>query len=174
LHVAGLGGVIPVEAKMRNFMLLLAALVAPVFAQGPEPVVYKADFLIRDSTDTAAKAARKYTIVVNRAMKGTFRVGNRVPISTEPGSKSFQYVDIGVNIECIVQEAGGKISMHADLDMSTASQGDKNPGGNPTISQIRVNIDTAISPGKPVVVAAFDDPLTSRKFEVEATVTRVN
>jgi hypothetical protein len=159
---------------MRNCMLLFVALVAPVLAQGPEPVVYKTDFVIRDSTDTTAKSARKYTLVVNRANKGSFRVGNRVPISTDPGSKSFQYVDIGVNIDCVVQEAGGKISLHADLDLSTASQSEKNPGGNPTISQTRLNIDTAVMPGKPTVVAAFDDPLTSRKFEIEATVARVN
>ena len=159
---------------MRICTLLLATLITPLFAQGPEPSVYKADFLIRDSTDAGAKNGRRYTIVLTRANKGTFRVGNRVPISTEPGSKQFQYYDVGVNIDCTVVESGTKLSIHADLDLSTASQGEKNPGGNPTISQVRLNIDTSVVPGKPMIVASFDDPVTSRKFEVEATIAKVN
>ena len=84
-------------------------------------------------------------------------------------------MDVGVNIDCLVQENAGKMLMHADMDMSTAIAPDKgNPISNPTISQIKVEIDTAVMPGKPTVVASFDDPVPSRKFEIEAVATKVN
>ena len=70
-------------------------------------------------------------------------------------------MDVGVNIDCMVQENAGKMSMHADMDLSTAIAPEKaSPISNPTISQIKVGIDTAITPGKPTVVASFDDPVT--------------
>jgi len=89
------------------------------------------------------------------------------------GNTQFTYADVGVNIDCVVGEQDGKIGLHTDLDLSTAVMQEKNPGANPTISQIRVNIDTTLTAGKPAVVASFDDPVTSRKFEVEAAVNKM-
>ena len=65
--------------------------------------------------------------------------------------------------------------MRADMDLSTAIAAEKgSPITNPTISQIKLGIETAILPGKPTIVASFDDPITSRKFEIEAIATKVN
>jgi hypothetical protein len=64
--------------------------------------------------------------------------------------------------------------MRSDLDLSTAIANDKAPGVSPTISQIKVAISNAIPIGKPTIVASFDDPVTTRKFDVEALVTKVN
>jgi len=44
---------------------------------------------------------------------------------------------------------------------------------NPTISQIRLNIDTTVAPGKPTVVASFDDPVTSRKFDIDVAIAKM-
>jgi hypothetical protein len=159
----------------RTRVLLAAAILAPLAAAQTRSVpVYKVDFTIRDSGDAGAKAGRKYSLVVNEFKKGTFRVGNRVPMATSssPGNTSYTYIDVGVNLDCTVGETDGKMSMRADLDLSNAVNTDKNPT-NPTISQIKLNIDTTLLPGKPSVVASFDDPVTSRKFDVEATVTKM-
>jgi len=162
---------------IRTRTILLAALLAPLaVAQNGRPNgVYRADFTIRDSGDAGAKMGRKYSMVLNARVKGQFKVGNRIPMATssQPGSTQFTYVDVGVNIDCVVDEQDGKIGMHSDMDMSTAVMSEKAPSANPTISQIRLNIDTTLTPGKPTVVASFDDPVTSRKFEVETTVTKM-
>ena len=160
----------------RTKALLLAAVLAPLAAaQASRGGVFKVDFTIRDSGDAGAKAGRKYSIVVNERQKGQFRVGNRIPMATSnaPGSTSFTYVDVGVNIDCIVGEQDGKFGIHADLDLSTAVMSEKNPNANPTISQIKLSVDTTLMPSKPTIVASFDDPVTSRKFEVEANVTKM-
>ena len=164
--------------------MMAVALLCPAMAvraqdrnEGP---AYKVDFTIRDSGDAGGKTGRKYSLLVNRGVRNTFRVGNRVPVvsgtTTGVGSNTqFSYIDVGMNIDCTVVEAGAKLAMHGDLDISTAVMPEKgaNAAPAPTISQIRLNMDTTITPGKPTVVASFDDPVTARKFDLDVTITRM-
>jgi hypothetical protein len=175
--------------------LLAAALLLPaltVHAQNQSPT-YKVDFNIRDGADTAAasKASRHYTLLVEPGRKSLFKVGNRVPVATgsfQPGvggvgvnplvNTQYTYLDIGVNIECSVSEMNGRIALHGNLDLSTVAQngtaaGAANPP-NPTVVQTKLDLDTAVEAGKPTVIASIDDPVTTRHFQVEATVSRVN
>jgi hypothetical protein len=160
---------------MRIALLLAAALLTPVYGQQRD--VFKVDFTIRDTGDAGGKTGRKYSLLVYSQNKGTFKIGNRVPIPTSGSggigtNTQFTYVDVGVNIECTVQESAGRIAMRSDLDLSTAVINEKVPGIAPTISQIRLGIETSIPPGKPTIVASFDDPVTSRRFDLEALVTK--
>ena len=73
----------------------------------------------------------------------------------------------------MVVESGPKFALHADLDISTAVMPEKTASvQNPTISQIRLNIDTTVAPGKPTVVASFDDPVTARKFDIDVAIAK--
>ena len=164
---------------MRKVLFLALAIAAAASAQPRD--VYKVDFNIRDSGDAGGKTGRKYSLLVYSGNKGVFKIGNRVPVITGGTSGAnantqFTYVDVGVNIDCSVQEASGRMGLRGDIDLSTAILPDKaqQPAPAPTISQIRLAIETSIPPGKPTVVASFDDPVTSRKFELEAVVTKVN
>lgn len=162
---------------MRRFLLLVVLLASPLCAQQRD--VFKADFTVRDSGDAGGKSGRKYSLLVYGQDKGVFKIGNRVPVATSSSGSGltntqFTYVDVGVNIDVTLLESGGKIGMRADLDFSTAIMNEKTPAPQPTISQIKLAISTAIPAGKPTIVAAFDDPVTSRKFEVEALVNKVN
>jgi hypothetical protein len=80
-----------------------------------------------------------------------------------------------LNIDCVVVESGPKFALHADLDISTAVMPDKTASAvqNPTISQIRLNIDTTVPPGKATVVASFDDPVTAQKFDIDVVIAKV-
>jgi hypothetical protein len=166
-------------------LALAAAMIAPaaaVYAQDVRDVgLYKVDFTMRDSTDTAAKNGRKYSLLINGRNKSVMKVGNRVPAATGGGggigqpNTQFTYLDIGVNIDCTVDEHNGKYLMHADMDLSTVIPAERTGGAvpNPTISQIKINMETTLTPGKPTVVASFDDPATSRKFDVDVTLTKM-
>jgi hypothetical protein len=162
--------------------MMAAALLFPAAAvHAQENPTYKVDFTIRDTGDAGGKTGRRYSLLVNRSQKTVFKVGNRVPVATGGTSNNalvntqFTYIDVGLNIECVVAEAGSKFAMHADLDISTAVMPDKSASAiqNPTISQIRLNIDTTIPPGKPTVVASFDDPVTARKFDIDVAITKM-
>jgi hypothetical protein len=169
--------------RLNRFALAVAMLVPAAYAQEMrEFPVYRVDFTLHDSTDAAAKNGRKYSMLVNAGTKGNMRVGNRVPYATgvtngsTQSNTQFQYFDVGVNIDCTVNERGGKYMMKADLDLSTLVPPDKSTGvalPNPTVSQIRINIDTTLAPGKATSVASFDDPTSSRKFDVDVTLTRL-
>jgi hypothetical protein len=165
--------------------MMAAALLGPglvVRAQdNRESSTYKVDFTIRDTGDAGGKTGRKYSLLVNRGAKTVFKVGNRVPVPTGGTSggalvnTQFTYIDVGMNIECAVAESGSKFAMHADLDISTGVMADKSPNTAlaPTISQIKVNLDTTVAAGKPTLVASFDDPVTSRKFDLDVAITKM-
>jgi hypothetical protein len=163
--------------RMRG-LALAAMLLAPavlVRAQDkPDVGLYKLDITMRDSTDVAAKAGRKYSLLLNGSNRSVMKMGNRVPAATG-GSGQFTYIDVGVNIEAIVSERNGKYLVHANLDMSTVIPPDKTASAlpNPTISQIRIDIDTTLTPGKPTVVASFDDPGTARKVDIDLLLTKM-
>ena len=86
----------------------------------------------------------------------------------------YTYVDVGVSIECTVGDRNGTLMINGNMDISTIAHEAAAPGANPTISQTKLQLETAADLGKPTVVAAIDDPVTMRQFQVQATVTRVN
>jgi len=161
-------------------LALTLAMLAPAYVRAQDISTYKVDFTIRDTGDAGGKTGRKYSLLVNRGEKSTFKVGNRVPVAT--GSQSaavtvntqFTYIDVGLNIDCRVAETGTKMALHADIDISTAVMPEKtNPVPNPTISSIRLNIDTTVVPNKPTVIASFDDPVTGRKFDIDVSIAKI-
>ncbi len=89
----------------------------------------------------------------------------------------YTYLDTGVNIDCRIVELNGKITLIAQLDISAVHQHDKaatlNPP-NPTVASIRLSARALMTPGKPTQIVSMDDPVTMKRFDVEATVTRLN
>ncbi|MGP8247034.1 MAG: hypothetical protein ACLQVN_21265 [Bryobacteraceae bacterium] len=176
------------HAVLASAMLLLPSL--PLFAQDKKPpdrATYKVEFDLRDGGQAAAGAGRHYSMILEGEARGTFRVGNRVPVATQsqnadnaaPASTQFQYLDVGVTISCSVREAeAGKLGMRANFDISSVLPRDLSvdtpAAAGPAIGQLKIEVETLVSPGKPTVVASVDDPVTKRKFDVETTVSRVN
>jgi hypothetical protein len=165
--------------------LIFASLLAsalPVGAQEKKesatPAVYRVEFNIRDGSEAAAKAGRRYAMLIEANGKGTFRVGNRVPIATGGAQVGqYQYFDVGVNIECRLRESNGKVDLNADIEVSNIVEHEKGAAAippNPTVSSIRLSVGTIVDLGKPALVASIDDPVTMRRFDVEATVTKVD
>jgi hypothetical protein len=177
-----------------RFSLALAAaalLMGQASAQSHDPrnTVYKVEFDIREGAGAAAKT-RHYTLLTADSRKAVFRVGSRVPTATgsfQPGiggaginpmvNTQYTYLDVGVNIDCTVADINGRLAMHGNIDISSINEHQGAQGANPpnpTVGQTKLELDTAMEPGKPTVVGAIDDPVTSREFQVQATVTRVN
>jgi hypothetical protein len=46
-------------------------------------------------------------------------------------------------------------------------------GGNPVFRRVSTNVTAAVSPGKPTLIGSMDDVTSNRRFEIEATVTKV-
>ena len=177
---------------MRLFVALVAAVVlmpqAAVHAQEKkDPGIYKVEFTIRDSSGAAPNAGQRYTLLMEPNRKAVLKMGSRVPVVTgsfEAGAggnaiptTQYTYIDVGVDIQCTVSEMDGRIAMHGSIDMSTVREHDttsRASEANPTVGQTKLELDTAVEPGKPTVVAAIDDAANGRHFQVEATVSRTD
>jgi hypothetical protein len=163
---------------MRIVRIAALAALAALSAVGqgrPAEATYKIDFVMHDSADASAKATRHYTLFSTPGAKVALKLGSREPVQSSSGQ--YTYVDTGVNIECSLRPASDeKIQLTADLDLSGIVQPDKaalNNSANPTIAQLKLSMNALLTSGKPLVVGSIDDPVTSRRFEVEATVTRI-
>lgn len=114
-------------------------------------------------------------MLVDAGGKADFRVGTRVPYPTAAnqngGPTNFQYADVGVNIDCFVRETSGKVSLSAQIEISSVVKPAQAAVSlAPTISNVRAGISTVIPTDKPTLVASIEDPVTMRKFDVEALV----
>lgn len=162
--------------RIGSIGLTAALLCLPAWAQekNVNTAHYKLEYRIRETLNPGGKTDRRYTQMVDSTGKGTFRVGSRVPYttSTQPGSTQYNYADIGVNIDSTLREAGDKIGLGADLEISSVASAEKTTA--PTIGSLRIRLNALLEPGKSMTVASVDDPVTQRKFEVDAVATRVN
>lgn len=174
---------------MKRFfqLLLIFGLVSVMAAQeAPRHLqkIYKAVFLIYELEDGKKINERTYTLPVNtidgNPRDGSMRVGTRVPIATasSSGDKQWQYVDVGLNIDCNVTEQEDKFIVHGSLELSSFAipdQGsDPRSGGNPILRQIKQNFTTLVVPGKPTLATTMDDVNSKKRLEVEITVTRIS
>lgn len=168
---------------MRPSIALIAAtlMLPPLAVHGQEKKEsagrpnYRVEFNIRDSSDAEAKT-HHYMLLMEEGRKTVFKIGTRVPVATtesfQPSTggaavnalaaTQYNYVDVGVNIECLVSEVNGKIVIQGNLNLTTVMQHDAavraaRPA-NPTLTQTKLDLDTAVQPGKPTVIAAIDDP----------------
>jgi general secretion pathway protein D len=170
-------------------MLAAAALAAllPLHAQDSKPAepLYRVEINFHDGADSGSMTDRRYTLLVNDSHKAVFKAGSKNPVASgvfEPTSgpmvtTQFTYLDVGVNIECTVRGLGSRANVHGSLDLSNIGPNETAAVAgvrNPTIRQTKLDLDTTVELGKATVVASIDDPLTSRKLQVEATVTKVN
>lgn len=175
--------------KLTSLMLCVLSLAPWVAGQEKQdPAVYRVEFQLRDNGDQTAPTVRRYSMLMDPAGRGSFRLGQRVPYTTGQVqsvsnatapvvSSQFQYADVGVNIDCRLRESGSKVALNSDLEISTVAPPNKNVPTNPlapTFGTLRLTVAALVTPGKGATVASIDDPVTHRKFDVEATVTRVN
>ena len=157
-------------------LLLFTTLAISVSAQElREAPLYRVEFNIHDGSDAAAKTGRRYAMLIDATGKGTFRAGNRVPYigSNSAQGPQYTYADVGVNIHARLREGNGRVLLNADLEVSTVIPREKDSPPNPTIASIRISINTILTPGKPALVASVDDPVIKRRFDIEATVTKM-
>jgi len=151
---------------------------------------YKVEFRVRDGSDAAAKNGRRYTIWIDGGSRGSFHIGERVPVASgsfQPGTggaginplvnTQYTYFDTGVNIDAGINDSNGRLNLTATIDVSTIVPHKAEPGvatiPNPTVAQVKIAINAMVGLNKPAQVASIDDPVTQRKFDVEAVVTKV-
>ncbi len=166
--------------------LMVLAASAALFAQERSAEVvgttFQVEFRINDSADASGKSIRRYAFLLDSNGRGNFRIGQRVPYATgsfqqqqgQGGSTQFQYVDVGVNIDCRARMSGSKVALRAEIDITSLLPTDKvQPPLAPLIASARVSVDSLLVPGKPSSIATVDDPVTQRRMDITAVVNPI-
>ena len=139
---------------------------------------YKLDYVFSEMQDGKRINARSYSALVRLSDRGSIRLGNRVPVvsaSSKEGNQ-FQYLDIGVNIDCRVeQELDSGINLFTNVETSSLApdQPGENRTGAPVIRQIRYSLDNVVPLGKQTLLGSADEVDGTRRLQVEVTVTKV-
>lgn len=174
---------------MKKFLrlLLILGLVSLVAAQDTPKnhvqKIYKVVFVLYEVEDGKKINERSYTIPVTTVDGNTrdssMTVGARVPIATGTTGDNtvFQYLDVGLKIECNVAEQDNKFIVHGDVELSSIALPDQGTNqrlpGQPVVRRIRQTFTTLVPPGKPTVVTTSDDINSKKRTEVEITATRL-
>jgi type II secretory pathway component GspD/PulD (secretin) len=135
--------------------------------------VFRATFVVRELEEGKRTNTRSYMLLVKNDQTAKLRVGNRVPYRS--GEHSFQYQDVGINIDCHIVEQENSLLLHIKVESSSVAAHEPLAGesGNPVFGQLAFEEDTEIPVGKPTLVGTLDDVATNRRFEVEVTATKV-
>lgn len=136
---------------------------------------YRVDFTLTEF-DTGKKInSRTYSVVSQVGPRNKLRVGGRVPVATGTGSGTlmFQYLDIGMNIDCSVQEMDGAVLLSSTIESSSVAPQRDEQTHQPVIRQMRFEVRTVLSPGKPTMISSTDDPTSKERFQVEVTATKI-
>ena len=144
------------------------------------PVAFKVDVTIHQVEGGKRVNARGYMMLVDGGGKGTQRVGQRVPFATgvtaTGAPMQYQYMDLGVNIDCSVREQGDVVLVDAGIEISDIEQpeGKTPPAPSPTVRSTRFQLSrTVLVPGQKTLIAGADSPAGKLRYEIELQVTRV-
>jgi len=139
-------------------------------------ISYRLEFTLSELSDSGKKInSRTYSVVSQIGPRNKLRVGGRVPIATGTGSGTpmFQYFDIGMNIDCSVQELDGSVLLSSTIEASSLAPQRDEQTRQPVIRQMRFEVRTVLSPGKPTMISSMDDPTSKERFQVEVTATKI-
>jgi hypothetical protein len=158
------------SAKEANPATAKAGLVQP----------YRLDFSFNELADGKIINSRRYSMNLTAGESNEIKIGTRVPVATisspsMPSPTQFQYIDVGTNIWSQLREHGDEwlLVVRSDvsnLDLETREHGGTQP---PVVRQIKINGDTLLIVGKPIVIGSVDDPNSKRQFQLEVTVTKL-
>jgi hypothetical protein len=133
--------------------------------------VYRVEFTITELVDGKKINTRTYSLVAQQGMLNKLRIGGRMPmaISDRPPNlpAQYQYLDVGVNIDCTVREREGLVLLSSVIDVSSVSPQRDEQTHLPVVRQVRSEVRTVLSPGRPTVISGMDDPTTRARFEFE-------
>jgi len=148
---------------------------------------YRLDFTFTEFDGNKKVNSRTYSVTCEDTggrWAGSLRVGSRVPVAVGqfssssaqnlPVSTQFQYQDVGVNIDVVIEQNNDALTLGTTAEVSSLADA---PGGMnlsmPVIRQMKFRSNTALTSGKPIVLSTADDVASNRRFEVTVVATKL-
>lgn len=136
---------------------------------------YRLEFKVNEWGEDKKVASRIYSLLLEPHGLGKLRMGPRIPI--EASDKDKTYLEAGKNIDCQVrQETEHTVSLRVTLELSDVAVDEHNAPeaahGNPVLQQLKIETSATLELGVPSVIGSFQDPVSKRNFQIEATAVR--
>jgi len=164
---------------------LAAVMMLPASLRGQEVppsssvTVYRVDVMVHQAEEGKRIGTRSYSMLVEDGGKGSHRVGQRVPFATnfsDGRPSQFQYMDVGINIDCSLREQGDTVRLDLSVDISDIEPAEtgKPAGISPTVRSTRMHLNrTVVRPGQKTMVATVDGAVGKQRYEIEVNVSKV-
>ncbi len=132
-------------------------------------------------------ASLPYTFSVTvEGRSARMRMGVDTPVAVataasdagKPTTTSFQYRNVGTNIDCFARDAGdGRYQLQLSIENSSAYLGgplaDANATGSPLFRRFDANIDPVLRDGQTIQTIASTDPVTGEVVKIDVTLNVV-
>jgi hypothetical protein len=78
-----------------------------------------------------------------------------------------------MNIDCSIQEQDGSVLINSTIDSSSAAPQPEPQTHQPVLRQMRYEVATVLTPGKPTIIGTMDDPTSKARFQLDVTASKV-
>ena len=137
---------------------------------------YKLEFVLKELQDGKTINTRNYMMTVEDHDRGTLKTGARVPVNNVAPATGFQYLDIGVNIDCRVVGHDDFASLNTTVEVSSFAlpeQASGTSGMPPVVRQAKASMDAVVPVNKPTVIGVIDDVNSTKRYEIAVTATKL-
>lgn len=139
--------------------------------------IYKVSYKVNEVENGKTTNSRSYVLMARPGKTMRLRIGSKVPYST--GGKeigSIQYTDVGMNIDCTLDEQEPTLLVATALSLNTVtgSRPISSDLSNPVFGQVSLQDTTQATLGKPAFVGSIDDVSSNRRYVIEVTVTKAD
>jgi hypothetical protein len=160
--------------KTIALAILLATTLAVAQENTTHPTVYRLEYTITEMDGAKKLSSRSYTLQAEEGKSASMRVGTRVPVptSTADGPQSYQYMDVGVNLDVtassLLEATTIRLKTNVEITSLIApTDPSARHGTPPATRRTSDQVTTVIPLDKPVTLTTQDDPSYNTSMQVQ-------
>lgn len=161
--------------------LILAAATYTANAQTPEDnkmkaappkTFYQMTFVVKELDGDRVVNSRTYYTNASTYGQSSIRAGEKVPFATGEGTvTSWQYIDVGVAIDCReIELAGDRLSFRVTATVDSVAAREEKNAHQPVVRNNRWDTIVIVPFKQPTVIFSSDDPFSTQKIQLQVTV----
>jgi hypothetical protein len=141
---------------------------------------YRIAFSVYELQEGKRINQRDFSLMMNAdgSAGNKLKIGTKIPLDI--GENKITYTDVGFDMECsAVETVNNKLLVRIELNLSSFPGPDQNndprsAGNRPILRGISQRLRAVLNPGKPQVITSMDDINSNKRFQVEATATKID
>jgi hypothetical protein len=141
-----------------------------------ERSVYRLQINVNETEAGKVVNSRGYQMVLEDGGNGTIKVARDLPIIV---GQATQYRNIGLSLSCRIMERKDYLFVSMRFSLNDVIAGDS-PNSSSTVTASPVfrtydsDVNAAVKPGTPTVIATMDSLTSKGRYELEVTATKIH